>query len=211
MLLIHQNTPFWRKIGFLEDRMSKRLTTAIAAVIILLAVTPASAMYYTMDFTNATYDIGSITQIDLTNQYAAFGLTFHKVYRYIDSRDPWDDFGISNGFLAQNGWEATLGTVFFSQLTDSVGFDWWTIDDNEFTVQAFASNGALLGGFSGLGSGSDMIVADDISYLEFHNGGGFVQISNLSYDRSVIPEPGTVALFGLGMLGAGIIRRVRRK
>lgn len=180
-------------------------------MIALTAVSPASAMFYTMDFTNATYNLGSETQIDLTNQYAAFGLTFHKVYRYIDDRDPWDDFGISNGFKAQNGWEASLGTVFFSDLTDSVAFDWWTIDDNEFTVEAFASNGALLGGFAGMGYGSDMIIADDISYLEFHNGGGFVQISNLSYDRSAIPEPSTLALVGLGMLGAGIVRRARRK
>lgn len=193
--------------------MKKRLTIALVAVIVILAVSPASAMFYTMDFTNTTLDLGSSSQIDLNAQYSAFGLSFHKVYRYIDSRDPWDDFGISNGFVAQGGWEASLGTVFFSGLTDSVGFDWWTINDNEFVVEAFASNGSLLGGYTGMGSGSGMIVANDISYLEFHNGGGYVQMSNLSYDRSMeaIPEPATAVLVGLGLLGAGVVRRFKRK
>ncbi len=193
--------------------MKLRLTVALAAVIMLIAVSPASAYFYTMDFTNATLDIGAASQINLTNQYDAFGLNFHQVYRYIDSRDPWDDYGISNGFFGQNGLEAALGTVFFNNATDSIGFDWWTIGENVFNVRAYSEGGSLLGSFSGNGSGSDMIVANGIKYLEFNDAGGFVQMSNLSYERMrpVIPEPATAALFGLGLLGAGVVRRIRRK
>ncbi len=193
--------------------MKLKLTLALAAVVMLIAVSPASAYWYTMDFTNATYDIGAASQIDLTNQYNSFGLNFHQVYRYIDSRDPWDDYGISNGFKGQNGWTAALGTVFFNETTDSVGFDWWTIDVNVFNITAYSEGGAVLGSFSGNGSGSESIVANGIKYLEFHDNGGFVQMSNLSYERTrpVIPEPATAALFGLGLLGAGVVRRIRRK
>ncbi len=203
--------------------MKLRLTVAFAAIITLIAVSPASAYFYTMDFANTTLDLGSATQLNLTNQYNAFGLNFHQVYRYIDERDPWQEWdpywgtgtgtGISNGFVAQGYTEAALGTVWFNELTDSVAFDWWTITDNVFHVTAYDEGGVVLGTFSGNGSGSELIVATGIKYLDFHNDGGFVQMANLSYERTrpVIPEPATAALFGLGLLGAGIVRRVRRK
>jgi len=193
--------------------MKLKLTLALAAVVMLIAVSPASAYFYTMDFTNATHDIGASSQIDLTNQYDGFGLNFHQVYRYIDSRDPFDRYGISNGFKGQNGWTAAMGTVFFNEATDSVGIDWWTIDPNVFNVRAYSAGGALLGSFIGNGSGTEMLVANGIKYLEFNDNGGFVQMSNLSYERTTpaIPEPATAALFGLGLLGAGVVRRIRRK
>jgi len=194
--------------------MKKRLTITFAAILMLIAVSPASAYFYTMDFANTTLDLGSATQLDLTNQYDAYGLNFHQVYRYIDSRDPWQEpdpywgsgygTGISNGFHGQNGWTAA---------TDSVGIDWWTIDPNVFNVRAYSAGGALLGSFTGSGSGTEMLVANGIKYLEFNDNGGFVQMANLSYERTrpVIPEPATVALFGLGLLGAGVVRRLKRK
>jgi hypothetical protein len=192
--------------------MKLKLIVFLTITALVTSVSPSFAMWYTMDFTNATYDIGAETQIDLTSQYSAFGLSFHKVYRYIDGGDPWDGFGISNGFKAQNYWQAALGTIFLGTPSDSVGFDFWTIDDEVFNLDAFAADGSFLGGVASGGSGTGMIVAEGISYLEFHNDGGFVQISNLSYERGrVIPEPATMTLLGLGLLGAGVVSRMRRK
>jgi hypothetical protein len=198
--------------------MKLKLTLALAAVVLLIGVSPASAYFYTMDFTNATLDLGPATQINLTNQFDAFGLNFHQVYRYIDSRDPWPEeagsgFGISNGFISQGNVTAALGTVFFSEATDSIAFDWWTLDDYEFNVTAYDEGGIILGSYSGFGYGSNKIVATGIKYLDFHDNGGTVGIANLTYERTMpaVPEPATAALFGLGLLGAGVIRRIRRK
>jgi len=198
--------------------MKLKLILTLAAFAMIIGASPASAYFYTMDFTNSTLDLGPDGQINLTNQYDAFGLNFHQVYRYYDSRDPWKEdgdygWGISNGFKDQNGWTAALGTVFFNEVTDSIWFDWWTIDPNEITVTAYDAGGNILGAFNGFGSGTNAIVANGIKYIDFHDNGGFVQISNLSYERTrpAIPEPTTAALFGLGLLGAGIYRRVRRK
>jgi hypothetical protein len=206
--------------------MKLKLIIALAAVLLIIGVSPASAYFYTMDFTNATLDLGDETQLNLTNQFDAFGLNFHQVYRYIDFNDPWLDgthdygsgpvdvgFGISNGFVSQNFVEAALGTVFFNEATDSISFDWWTLADEDFFLTAYDEGGNTLGSFAGMGAGTNSIVAAGIKYIDFHNNGGRIAIANLSYERSrpVIPEPTTAALFGLGLLGAGIYRRVRRK
>ncbi len=198
--------------------MKVKLILAFVALAMLVGVSPASAYFYTMDFTNTTLDLGPDGQINLTDQYDAFGLSFHQVYRYYDPRDPWPEdgsygWGISNGFIAQNYTTAALGTVFFNEVTDSITFDWWTLDPEAFYLTAYDAGGGVLGTVSGTGFGSATIVATGIKYIDFHNDGGFVSIANLSYERSTpsIPEPATAVLFGLGLLGAGIYRRARRK
>jgi len=192
--------------------MKLRLALSVMAVLAIMAVGSANAVPYTMDFTNTTLDLGASTQIDLTNQYAAFGLTFDHVYRYYDSRDPWggaDLFGIDNGSVEQNYLPNTTGTVYFTQATNFMTFDWWTITGSlEVTAYDIANN--VLGTFTGTGQGAAATInATGISYFTFHDGGGFVQISNLTYDRNPVPEPATMTLLGLGLLGAGVIRRRR--
>jgi len=184
--------------------MGIKLGISLLALLTIVAVTPASAYFYTMDFTNATLDLGTTAPVNLTNQYDAFGLSFANAYRYYDARDPWDDFGIANS--------GSAATVYFTNVTDSITFDWWTLEGRTFNLTAFDGGGGILGTYSGTGSGSHKIVASGISYLSFHDSGGDIAISNLSYDRSpAVPEPATAALFGLGLLGAGIYRRVKRK
>lgn len=180
----------------------------------LLVSAPAQASWYTMDFTNATLDLGTNSQIDLTNQYNSFGLDFEHVYRGIDSRDPWDMFGIWNGWIDENyDLKPVNGKVTFSTLTDSVAFDWLALSapTGDFNLTAFDQFDNALGSFTGNGFGSNKIVAPDIKYFVFHDDGGFVSISNLSYETApTVPEPATLVLFGLGTLGLGYIRRRRQ-
>ena len=197
--------------------MKLKLTVVAICGLLFLAAAPANAVWYTMDFTNATLDLGMSSQIDITNQYAYHGFTCNDVYRYIDVRDPWKEiniggadygFGISNGFIQDNGVSGAVGYVFFNQVTDSLKFDWWTITPNRLTLDTYASDGTLLGNYSNTGSGTQTMYGP-ISYFKFHDDGGFVQVANMSYD-STIPEPGTMALLGIGLLGAGLYRRRKK-
>lgn len=190
----------------------------------LVAISPASsqAAFFTMDFTNTTLDLGPAPAgggINLTNQYDSFGLNFVHAFRYEDSRDPWgDSFGISNGFVSDIGQTAALGTVYFNELTNSIAFDFWTINA-PMHVDAYDQFGNIVGSYVGVaGQGQAIINATGIKFFEFHNSGGFVQISNLSYDRNsgptapaAVPEPASMALFGLGLAGMGVVRRLKKK
>ena len=196
--------------------MKLKLALSLMAMVMFMAAGSAYAMPYTMDFTNATLDLGAVTQIDLTNQYSTFGLNFSHIYRYIDAIDPFDGFGISNGNIAETGATAATGSIIFASTTNFVSFDWLTINGN-CVITAFDASNNVLSTFVGNSSngnngsgviyGTNTINATGIKYLALHDDGGSVGISNLTYDRNPVPEPATMLLLGIGLLGAGIIRR----
>ncbi len=191
----------------------------VSAILWLCSATAGLAVPMTLFFDNHDLDLGTASQINLNTQYqSAYGIWFQEVYRYIDDRDPFVDpypdtygnFGISNGFLQQNGLVSTQGRVNFLFPTPYLHFDWWTIPENALTIEAFNSVGISQGSLSALsGSGTNSLVGD-ISYVKFNDAGGFVQLSNIRYD-SPIPEPGTLLLLGTGLLGLGAFRLRRKK
>lgn len=193
----------------------KRILASVGFLALLLACNLAFADT-TLHFTNNEVNLGTASQIDLTTQYAAFGLTFTNAYRYIDSRDPFSDapnqvsganLGISNGLLENNTVPAQVGRVDFTGGTNFVTFDWWTIGSNPMTVDFFNSSNVLLSSAS-LGTGSGTFTfGSPFAYLEFHDGGGFVQIANMTYTG--VPEPGSMLLLASGV--AGLVGRLRRK
>jgi len=196
----------------------KKLIT-ICLVVTMMAVVAVNAnAAVNLDFTEV--DVGGGSQVDLTNQFAAYGVTFDHVYRYIDSRDPWKEtdpygygygsnygWGISNGWIADGTIPGTLGTVLFTQPTPYVTIDWWTITGTLY-VDAYDSGANNIDSFSGSGSGTQTLSGLGlISYMTFNDSGGYVQIANMTY--APIPAPGAILLGGIGVGLVGWLRRRR--
>lgn len=195
----------------------KKLITFFS-IVAVLAVNAHAAV--TIDFTEI--DLGTISLIELTDQFADYGLTFEGVCRYIDTRDPWpEDYGISNRTYANQFEEGVEGTVYFTTPVVEVTIDWWVVAyDNEddpttmyisvfdsgdnpldwFVSPTPALNDDIISGTVTLSGGST-----PISYLIFNNDGGFTQIANMEF--SPIPAPGAILLGGIGVGLVGWLRR----
>lgn len=194
--------------------MRTKLLTILAAIMMMFAASSLQAATYTMDFTNATLDLGPSSVIDLSNQYQNFGLLFSNAYRYIDSRDPFaDDFGVSNGDFAHLFQPTQTGLMhFWHDKQVQLAIDFWTIGTNAVTFEAYDENMNLMSSSPTVGNpnGSTMFYSGPaMTYLGWHDDGGYVQIANITYD--VTPEPATLSLLGFGLLGLGAMRKKFRK
>jgi hypothetical protein len=197
----------------------KAAALGILAVAVLSSATVSAE---TIRFTNNEVNLGNIPRVNLTDQYAPFGLFFEDAYRYVDGRDPFADpgtefrFGISNGTVEMAGRPSVFGTVRFANPTNVVEFDWWT--GGAFRVNAFNSEGRLLASFNdpvgGVLWGTDRLrTSERIAHITFGalgvKSGGSVGISNLTFgDPAAIPEPSTLGLTVFAL--AEVARRSRR-
>ena len=192
-----------------------RVLSALGAAALGFVVSgPALAAVTTIDFTEDAFP-GPF--VDASNEYAAYGVLFSNAYYYTDSRDPFDDQGLSNGDLADQFEPGATGRIDFTGGTsDFFSFDWWALAGT-IHVNAYDAGGNLLDQFVGepatattITSGSETLTGSAISYVTWHDFGGFVQLSTIGYDLEVIPLPATLPMLA-GALGLGGLVARRRK
>jgi hypothetical protein len=139
----------------------------------------------------------------VTNQWAAFGITAQNAYFYVDSRDTFDQRGLS--ILG-----TSPGIITFTSAATSLSIDFWVIAGHSGTYSIFDGTHSLLDSFSVTASadalGAHTFSGTGIKTLEYSGDPGFTQVSTLRFNGSTVPEPSTIGLT-LAAFGALAVRR----
>ncbi|MGD0277369.1 MAG: PEP-CTERM sorting domain-containing protein [Syntrophales bacterium] len=182
--------------------MKKSGVILLAVISIFIIMGQASAT--TVNF-STTEVPGLVDMQTVTNEWSSYGITLQNTYWYTDTRDPFDQQGIST--------TSNPGEIIFTSPTNSVTFD-WVLAGSDMYVDVWNSSNVDLASFlapgTGPQSGTFTLSGPAISYLTFHDNVGFVAISTVTYNEAV-PEPTTLLLLGLGLAGVAGIRRKLKK
>jgi len=97
----------------------------------------------------------------------------------------------------------------------TLSFDIWDTNNGSTNVYYYDENGILVGTVMGLGSSNPVTLngpADNVGWIYFQDDGDGHVIDNISFGQvnfpsEQVPEPGTIALLGAGLLTVGMLRR----
>ena len=192
----------------------QRTTTQLAAVLaLLMSAMAADAVPVTVDFT--------VTNNDVSNPSWERGVMGTGYFTFDDGLMPVSGNGlVGNPILGLPtldlffnwfgvSFDETTAKIATLSFTDGVLSN-WTIGGNYspatcgFLRYACTSSGGSAPDFDAVGSGG-------LAFTDAHHAGlayGPVQWS-VRGAGTAVPEPGTLALFGLGILGLGFVRRRR--
>lgn len=206
----------------------KHRTCALAFLAVLAtAATPALAaptaiLAADFDGSETVIDFNTIgDEVAVTNQYAASGITFGgALFGMTNSGDT----NLFNGSTIASNWryngsglQGLSWTASFSSVITMVGFLAETNLDDDVTIEAFmganslgtlsfANPNGIQPDFLGI---RDLGGFDRITVTTGSRDNGFFAMDNLRFGgrATAVPEPMSLALVGLGLLGAGLARR----
>ena len=181
----------------------KKIMSALLVMVALGITATANAVVINFNSTECPSCVSGSPVVG--NEWSSYGITVNQAYWYDDGRDTFDAQGLSINIDP-----ASIDLASPSSAT----IDYWVIDGFSATYSAYDTANSLLDSFAINASSGDVLgtyaFSGPVARIVWSGPSGFAQISTLSTSTTV-PEPGTVALMGAGLLGLALRRRRQQK